>query len=331
MTAVNYLPGSTQWLGLAKEVTPGTPIAAPTMWIPVISPKYSRKTTPLKDQALRGTMATTYGQVQGMAWAELSYQTQVYADTAYPHFLSILGGTDTVTGSTDPIMHACSLYNLSDATHTAQPTSYTGFLYQGDGKVMQIPGMVASDVKLTIKANEKPTIDVAWTGLQGINLAAPTNTPTTAQLMPPFTASISLGGSAALKYTNITIDIKRDVKPVPVINGTQVPGGIFGGPVTVTGTFDSVYQGTADVDLANFIANTQPSVVVSLFTQGDSTHPLKLQMSKVAYDAADPQPTATDWLTIQSTFEAIANATDALDTKFSPIQAQQINAVITPF
>jgi hypothetical protein len=330
-TTPTPLPGNLQWLGLAKETTYGTAVSVPTVWIPVDSPKYARKTSALKDQALRGVMSTTFGQVQGMSYTELGYKTYVYGDSVFQHFLAALGGTDTVSGTTAPYTHKASVYNTTDATHQAQPTSWTGFLYQADGKVKQIPGLVLADLKLTIKANETPTLDVQWQGMPSTDITAPTNTPSTSQMMPPWTASVNIGGSQANQYTGVTVDIKRNTKPVPVLNGSQSPLGIYGGPVTVTGTFDAVYQGTTDYDLGAFIANTQPALSVSIYSQGDATHPLTLQMSKVAYDSADPQPSNTDWLTIQSAWEAISNATDALDAKLSPIQVSLLNTVVTAF
>lgn len=330
-TAPTPLPGNLQWFGLAKETTYGTAVAAPTVWIPVDSPKFARKVTTLKDQALRGVMSTTFGQVQGMAYSELGYKTYVYGDSVYQHFLAALGGTDTVTGTVAPYTHKVSVYNTTDATHSGQPTSWTGFLYQADGKVQQIPGLILADLKMTIKANEAPTLDVQWQGMPGTFITAPANTPSTTQMMPPWTASVTIGGAQANQYTGLTVDIKRNAKPVSVLNGSQSPLAIYGGPVTVTGTFDALYQGSTDYDLSALIANTQPVLSASIYAQGDATHPLTLQMSKVAYDSADPQPSNTDWLTIQSAWEAIANSTDALDSKLSPIQVQLLNTSVTPF
>jgi hypothetical protein len=430
--ATNYLPGTGQWAGIAKEATPGTPMAAPNLWVPVDSPKFSRKTTPLKDQLIRGTQNKTYGQVQGMSYTEFGYKTYVYGDTAFSHFLAILGVADPVKALASPVVtpgapatggtfaagtyywvvtavdnvgsesvpsaeksatvtanqqvplswpsitgavkynvyrgntaggenvlvasptgtsytdtgtagtaatpptggafnHSTSVLNTIDGTHNAQPPTFTGFLSQSDGTVRQIPGMVAQSLKFTLKANEDPTLDVAWIGGNSLSIPAPTNTPSTVQNMPPFTGTVLLGGQSWSKYTGVAINIARDVKPAPVLNGTQNPGTIWGGPITVTGTLDAIYQGSADNDLANFINNVQPALSVSLSGQGDSTHPLTLQMSQVAYDSADPAPSMTDWLTIQSNIEAIANATDALDGKLSEIQVMIKNTSSTAF
>ncbi|MGN6724115.1 MAG: phage tail tube protein [Marmoricola sp.] len=325
-----YLPGNKQWLGLAKETTYGTPVATPTIWIPVDTPVWKPVVTPLVDQALRGDMGTDFGQTQGMRHDELTYKTYIYQDSAFPHFLAALGNPDTVVGTATPYTHKTSLYNGS-TSNNAQPPSYTGFLYQVDGKVVQIPGMVIGDVKVTIKADTLPTIDVQWLGLPGAFITAPSNTPSTLQPYPPFTASVTLGGTALNAESDITIDIKRNTAAIPVLNGTQSPLAIFGGPVTVTGTLGAIYQGTTDTHLTDFLANTQPALVLAITPQGVSAQPLTFQMSKVAFDTAEPAGSNSSWMTLQSNFKALMNATDALDGNLSPIQVQLTNATATPF
>lgn len=427
-------PGSQQWLGLKKETTYGVAMATPDMWIPVDTPKWEPKVTPLTDNALRGMMGTVYGQTQGMRYDELSYKTMIYADSIFPHLLSILGGADTVTALTASTLslgttstsggtlaagtyywkvsatssggtgigsnevtatttgatssqvlnwtavtgatgynvyrgtaagaenilvasvgavttytdtglagtagappaaasyvHAVSLNNAATTTLNGQPPSYTGFLYQLDGKVVQIPGMVIGSLKVTIKANTLPTVDVTWMGLPGVFITAPTNTPSTLPPMPPFTASITVGGVTATQYSDCSFDIQRSTEAVPVLNGTQSPLAIFAGPVTVSGSMLAIYQGSADADLTNLLTNAQPTLSVSMYQQGDPTHPLTFQCSKIAYDAAAPAGSNTSYATISSGYKAVMNATDALDGKLSPIQAKIINATATQF
>lgn len=327
-----FLPGSVQWLGLAKETTYGTPVAAPTIWVPVDTPTWKPIIQQLKDNALRGLMGTTYQQIQGIRHDEITYKTYLYNDSVFSHLLAAVGGADTVTGTVAPYTHKASLYNASDATHNGQPTSWTIFLYQGDGKVVQMPGAIISDLKVTIKAdNALPTLDVTWMGMPSVFITAPTNTPTALAPDPAYTASVTIGGVASTQYTDVTLDLKRTANEIPVLNGTQNPLAIGGFNFQVTGTINGVYQGTADVNLADYIANTQPTLVVSLFAAGDSSHPLTFQMSKVAFDNVAPTGSPTSWMPIQANFEALMNGTDALDSKQSPIQVQLVNTTVTAF
>jgi hypothetical protein len=167
--------------------------------------------------------------------------------------------------------------------------------------------------------------------MPGQFITAPTNTPGTTAPLPPFTTSITVGGLPAGKYTDVSIDIKRATKPIPVLNGTQSPLAIYGGEVSVTGTIAAVYAGTTDSDLTNLLTNAQPAVVVSAYPQNDPSHPLTLQLSKIAYTTSTPAGSNSGWMTISSNFEALMNTTDALDGRMSPMQAILCNTSSTAY
>lgn len=325
-----FYPGNLQWLGLAKETTPGTPVTTPTMWIPVDSPKHSPKQMQLVDTALRGNMATQHQTIPGMAYEELGYKTYFFNDSIYQHLMAMLGNPDTITGSADPYTHKTSLYNGASGNN-AQPPTYTGFLYEMDGKVARIPGMSMSSLKLSYKANEFPTLDVVWNGLVATYVTAPTNTPSTLAPMPPSTVSVTIGGVLTGANSDISLDLKRDTKPIFVLNGTNVPLGIFAGPLTVSGSLTAVFQGPTDSHLVNLLTNAQPALSIAIYRQGDATHPLTIQCSKIGYTSSDPQPSSNSWMTIQSNFGALSNTTDALDGKSSPIQAIFLSAQSTAY
>lgn len=332
MTAtVTALPGNLQWLGLAKEITPGVAAAAPTIFIPADSPKMATKETPLVDNGLRGTMGTTFGQVQGMANSELTYSSGLYSDSLFIHLLAALGVPDTITGTAPTVKHATALLNSSDGTHAAQPVTVTGFLYQADGTMAVMAGMAITDLKFTFKANERSKMDVAWVGFKPTFVPATVNTPSTVQEMPPWTVAVSVGGTPFPSTTGVSVDIKRGSKPVPVLNGSQNPATIYAGEVSVTGTIDSVYNGSTDPHLTNLLSNSQPALKVTTYAQGDATHPFTLQLSQIAYDSADPQGSNSGWMTMSSAFKAIDNVTDALDGKLSSIQASLVTSSVTPF
>ncbi|QGJ93462.1 major tail protein [Arthrobacter phage Mufasa8] len=326
--AFNFYPGSLQWLGIAKETTYGVAVAAPTIWIPTDGPKWSPKVTQLTDNNLRGFMGVDYGQQNGTRYDEVSYKTYIYPDSVFSHFRAILGGTDTVTGAADPYSHKVSLTN-GTGTSSAQPPSYTVFLYMGNGKSKQIPGCVLGDLKFNGKANELPSIDVTWTGLGAADINAPTNTPTTAAPMPPSSMAITIGGANLGKYSDISVAYKRDVKPILTLNGATDPQAIFAGPLSVSGSMTAVFQGVADTDLTNLFTNTMPALSIVVSPSGDAIHTFTQSMSKVSFNTADPQPSTTDWMTIQSTFAAIMNSTDATDGKQSPASATLLNTAAT--
>jgi hypothetical protein len=321
--SLTLVAGNLQWLGIAKETTPGTPMAAPTIFIPIMDPKWGAKITPLTDQALRGFMASDFTRAQGSRDDEVAYKTYLYPTALFTHLRAILGGTDNVTGAADPYTHKVSLLNT-----VALPT-YTLFLAMGDGNTMQVPGAVLSDVKINVKANELPSLDIAWTGLPATIIATPTNTPSTEAPMPPYTAAITVGGASLGKYSDISIDFKRNVQPVLTLNGTQNPSSIYAGVLSVTGTMTAVFSGTADSDLTNYLTNGQPALSLVINPQGDSVHTVTVQLSKIAYDSSDPQGSNNGIMTIANAFTALLNSTDATDGKQSPAQVQIKNTAAT--
>lgn len=330
MTTTFY-PGTLQWCGIAKETVSGTPQATPTYWIPVdASIKHSPKVTKLPDVAIRGTMAKTHGDIAAGRYEEVTYTTYLYPDSMYAHMIAMMGRADTVTGSSDPYTHKTSLYNGS-GTDNAQPPTYTLFVYEQNGKVAQIAGCTPLDLKFEYKANDWCTIDLTWNGMPAAFINAPVNTPTALPPEPSSGVSLMLGGLALSTASDLVVEMKRDSKPLWVLNGSNAPMAIYAGPMDVTGSITAVFQGTADVNYTNYLNNVQPALTVQSLAAGDTTHPFTLQMSKVSYQSADPTGSATDWMTIQASYTAIGNATDALDGKESPLQAIFLNSSITAF
>lgn len=323
MTQTAYIAGNLQWLGAAKETTRGAAAAAPDVWIPISSPKYQEHIATLTDDALRGSMAKEFGLQQGMTYPELTYTTYAYMDSLFPHFMAALGVADTVSGTSDPYTHSTALLNAGP------PPSYT--LWYFDGKeCWQIVGAQSSNLKIDAKVNALSSIDAGWIGLSSSTVTAPSNTPTSEPPMPSWTSTVSVGGTALTRYTEVGITIKRATEAMEVLNGTQTPGAIYVGELEVTGDLNGVFQGSTDTDWANFLANTQPALVVTFAPAGDATHALTLTMSKVAY--TDSQFSGSNkWMEIQSKVTALANPTDALDSVLSPIQVKLTSPTQTAY
>jgi hypothetical protein len=220
------------------------------------------------------------------------------------------------------------VYN-GTGTDQAQPPSYTLFYYDGL-KCWQLPGSVVSTAKLDVKVDELTTLDVQWSSLPATIIATPANTPSTNKPWSAWNSTISLGGSALSVFSEVSIEYKRDVAPVNTINASQSPLEIFGGGVSVSGSMTAVYQGgAADVNMVDYLANTQPVLVVKCAPNGDATHYLQVTHSVVAYDNVDIS--GNKWMEISATVKALANATDALDSKQSPAQVVFLTSASSAF
>lgn len=324
---VTYFPSNGQWVGAAREAVYGTAIAAPTFWIPVdmSSIAYTPGINPLTDTYSRGLMSGEYQQVAGKRKDTLAYKTFAYLDSAYLHFLAAFGRPDAVTGTAVPYTHKSSVEN-GVANAAAQPQSWTLFYTDAAGKCWQIPGCMITSVKLTVKTDELITIEPSWMGMPAVQITPPTNTPPTSAPFPSWNASITVAGAADLRRTEVVLEYKRDTGEIPTINGSQSPLAIMAATMTGTATLTGVYQGTTDVDLVDYLANTQPALTVKIAPVGDAVHYLLLQHSLVAYDSAGPKG-QSKWMEISSSLKLLANPTDALDSLQSLGQVQLVTAV----
>ena len=323
-----FYPGQLQWLGLAKEITYGTPVSAPTVWVPVKNPKWSPTVTSLIDDNLRGMMGTDYAYAQGIRHDTLQYDTFLYPDSVFTHLASILGHADVVTGTASPYLHATALYN-GNGTDNAQPPSFTGFLSMAGGKTMQIPGMRAVEVKISIKADSQPTLSMSWDGLPGMYISDPGNTPSTAITLPSWGTSILFGSTPLAAASDLELDYKRDTKPVLVLNGTQSPLQISAGALTVTGTVTAVWQGYQDPFQVAMLAGTTQALTAQILPASGSGQ-LTLQHTDVAVTKSDPSGGSSGWMEVAATIQCLMNASDALDTKMSPAKVQLTNSTATP-
>jgi hypothetical protein len=274
-------------------------------------------------------MATEYQQVLGMRSDTLAYKTYFYLDSVFPHLLACFGKPDAVTGTADPWTHKTALYN-GTGTDAAQPPSYTLFWIDAAGKAWQTPGAVIDSLKVTVKVDELVSIEPIWRGMPSTAITIPTNTPTTLKPAPAWNATISLAGSAVADTSEVVLEYKRQAEAVKTINASQSPLAIGAFDLSVVGTGIAVYQGSTDAHLVDFLANTQPAFVVKIAPAGDATHYLQLQHSVVAFDTVDPQG-SNKWMEVPFAFKALANATDALDSKQSPVQAIFLTTQSTTF
>ena len=321
-------PANLTFLGFAKEgaTTYGTPAAAPAFWVPLDSPSWKPGQKQLPDEALRGDMAKLHGVVAGTRSDTMSYSTNLYLDTLYPHMLGVLGNADTVTGSADPWLHATALKN----TGNAQPTSWTLWLFNGS-ECWQMAGSIVSKVEIDVKAEDAAKLQVEWMGLPATQVTTPTNTPSTSKMWPSWNTTITVAGTQATSYSDVKLSYTRECSVVQTADGTQAPYVIFVGPLSVGLDLNGVYQGYAGTptDLSNLLTNGQPAFTVQVNPAGDTTHYAKWQHSTVAVDSdgAEVKMSAGKYVEITAKYSAVANATDALGGGQSPVKFSLANAV----
>ena len=137
------------YMGLVVEATRGTlPTGGTPVYIPVTSPQVTPMQTFLRDEAFRGSPTVVYDQVQGVRHDEYDAKFYLFADTFGNLAKSILGGTDTVTGSS---VYTHNIKLLNSASTGSQPQSYSILDFDG-ANYFTMTGAQADSLNITFGA-----------------------------------------------------------------------------------------------------------------------------------------------------------------------------------
>jgi hypothetical protein len=154
-------------LGLAKESTYGTPVAA-TSFLPFKNPNIGDDFTILKDEGFRGMPAGPLGAYQGVATSHVEFEGDFYPTDPAHLFMGLLGA-DTLVGAADPFSHTLKLA-------AAQPPSYTITDEVADTVFRQYPGSMVYDLALKFTPLTGLTYAAKAMGLKSATTSAPTET-----------------------------------------------------------------------------------------------------------------------------------------------------------
>lgn len=281
MTAPTVYPSAKQFVGLAKETTPGTAVA-PTFTFLVEKFEAEDKPTWLVDKSLRGSMADEYGAQQGVTIAEWSASGPWYGDACGYLLANILGEVAT-TGASAPYSHAFTLLNSG----TGQPGTLTWTDWQGPTATSHARTYAGACLsELTLKGSPESTfVTFEAKGLAWVSAAAaaePTSSPSTDAPVAAWRTAIGLGGPASggtLVKTvgDWSVTITRALKPVYTSQSSQNPYTIQRGALGVTGSF--MVAVPADETFYNYmIQNTQPVSQILVDNGGATAASRKLQI-----------------------------------------------------
>lgn len=309
-------PSDKQFIGVAKEVTPGTPVAM-TFTQPVEKFDPEDKVTSLIDKSMRGSMAEEYALIQGVIQSEFSVSGPAYMDGLGFWLVNILGDI-TTTGASAPFSHAISLLNSG----SAQPGTLTITDWQGPpaaNLARQLTGCCVSE--LTIKGNaesELVTFDAKGMGWKSnIAAAAPTSAPTTALPLASWRSLLGIGGPATGGTLDSTIGaweikISRKLKPIFTGQNSQNPFIIQRGSVTVSGKLEFAAPAVETNALLAYLSNTQPIfqwVIDNGLTLGAALG-MTVDVQAAAYDTSKIER-GNEAVGYSATFKALANTTNA--------------------
>ena len=306
------------YLGIAKEVTKGTAVAA-TDFIPVGKDTIKPQDIidPLYDQGLRGSNVLNYNYIPGRTRSTFDFGGAVFADTIGYALAGIMGEVAT-SGASAPFTHTISLLNASGTGSDAQPISYTLTDFYAVN-VRQYPGCQFSDFSLRFNADGMLEYDAKTTGWASNTTTVPVPSFSTVLPTPVWRGTVTIGGSSVATAMTGNIDMTRPVTPVYGISNTQNPYNIFLGPLEVTGKITFLME--ADTELTRFLNNSQPAIVLNwAYGAGASALQIQATLTKGAYTAAVIER-GEDFVQVSIDLNAQSNTTDAGSSGgFSPIE-----------
>lgn len=316
-------PSVRSYLGIAKEVTPATPVAA-TDFIPVNkdSLKPVDIIAPLYDTGLRGSMVENYNYIQGRRHTEIDLGGPVFADTIGYWLGGILGSVAT-TGVSAPYAHEITLKNAT--TGDAQPTSFTlEDYYVAENRFY--PGCKVTDFTMTFNSDGMLEYTAKLMGHPSETTAAATPSFSSVVPTPVWKGSVSIGGVTIGYSTQGTVTMTRKSDAIFGINTDQGPYEIFVGALDTTASFTFVMEN--DAELNRFLNNTQP-VLNLTWAQGTgaSATTVAFNIAKGAYTTSVIDRSG-DYVTVAVDVSAIATTADAGTTGgYAPVQWYLENAV----
>lgn len=319
--AQNYLVQQS-FFALAKEVTWGTPVTPPTIFIPMLQPKWTPKLKWLPDISMVGSPSETRDYVPGKRNDEVSFKHNMYLDSYGAVMLGLLGGPDTVTG-TGPYTHTIKL--LNNVSVASQPPSYTMY-YFDSSQARQIPGSKLGSLDISWNADGAVECTSNWIGGFEADVSTPTNTPSTANFVPGWDVAMSVGGSPFLIFVSGSINITRGTQAIFTSDGTQAPHYVFTGAIEVKGKAKLLVEasGFNPFSGSNSALQRNQLLATIVFTDPVSSNTLTLTMTKTQF--TNPVIDAgSKYLLADCEFEAIANTTDAA-SGISPISAVLVNS-----
>lgn len=318
-------PRYRSYLGIAKETTKGTAVAA-TAFIPVRNITPFDNITYLDDKNWRGSMVDTYDTRQGVIYSEFDFEGDVFPDTV-PYVVGGIMGEVATTGASAPYTHTFTILNSG----TGQPTSYTLTDFYGRTDANPVRRYAAtqfSEIDFKFSADGLLEYSAKGVGYGSAVSTAPTTSFSTVTVVPAWTGTTTIAGSVSTLLESGNIKISRSVNPIHTVDNSQTPYQVFVGAMDVTGSLTLVMED--DTQLNYYLNNTQPSLVIN-FAQGTGGTATGIQftMTKCAFMNTKIDR-SQDYVQLTTDFHALANTTDkGASGGYGPIQVACKNATAT--
>lgn len=307
MATGNLVPSELTILGIAKQASVGTAVAA-TNFLRATDLKPQPNVPYLSDNSFQGDMAKVHDLVQGPTSSSFEISSNLYADEIGWVLASLLGDVAT-TGTQDPFVTTFALLNSAQG----QTKSYTITDWNGsDGS--QYVDCKANELALQYTADGLVTVNSKWDGITVTSTTQPTASYAATHALPAWKTSVSINSLVGPLVTDLSLNIKRSNVLVPAMQSTaaQPVAAVFNaGDLDYTGSATLVFDTTNGNTIYGYFKNgTTVPLTVDLNSTEANAHEVKFVSTTALITMATLQRASANYVSLAIQFEGVANTTD---------------------
>ena len=297
------------WVGIAKEVTQGTPIS-PTIWVPCTVFKPDDVPMYVDDDSMAGNSTRVRGVYLGEQDSTIAMDGLLYPEIVGP-LLVATGYADVITGA-GPYLHTFKI----PAAGT-QPPSYTFTYYSGVGaaNARQYPGCVMDQLDIIWDAKGVAKYTSIWKGWPSVTIAKPTPAFATTTPLMGWEVAPTVGGSANAKMISASMTTKRSTTAAHTLNNTRSPYNVFAGEVEAAWKIKMI--ALDEVDWLHIINNDQPALQLVATSPYGGTPPILTFIHGAAAWVKAPMDLTQKWVELDADITGFYNTADAGPEQFT--------------
>jgi hypothetical protein len=146
------------------------------------------------------------------------------------------------------------------------------------------------------------------------------------QANPGWTTGVQLGGSQVTTWISWELNLKRNVKPIPALQGTQQYLVYFQDAIQAEGKVTVLLQ-NGTTELNDYLNGTQASLQLTTYDMTNG-FAMDLHCQTAQFKATGGFDRSKEWVEIPFDMQLLPSSTDALAGGVSPILATVANAQV---
>ena len=223
--------------------------------------------------------------------------------------------------------HEFSLLNDS-VSEGNQPPSCTLTDFAGEEDWRQLAAAQLSTLTISGASDALVKVAVDWFSYAAVTPSTPSPSYTTAEAPVGWSVKAAIGGTQVASIQSWDFDLKRNVKPIPALTGTQNYYQLFAGALDATAKL-TVIEDPKAVWLDAYEAGAEESIDLTLYDvySGDAlnVHSSFARFTKGSLDRSK------EWVEVPLELQLLPNSTDATAGGVSPVAITVANAHTTEY